>query len=85
MLIFVCPNDFSCVATKNNLNISPKNHHFIVKKAIISGKKKDINKKKHIKIDVQTFGHNFSVDTLSTSYPTVLGIIIPSFKSIGHF
>ena len=30
-------------------------------------------------------GHNYQVDTLSTLYLTVLGIFIPSLKSIGQF
>ena len=31
------------------------------------------------------FGHNYRVAALSTLYLTVLGIIIPSLKSIGQF
>ena len=31
------------------------------------------------------FGHNYWVAALSTLYLTVLGIIIPSLKSIGQF
>ena len=31
------------------------------------------------------YGQNYRVATLSTFYLTVTGIIIPGFKSIGHF
>ncbi len=31
------------------------------------------------------FGHNYRVASLSTLYLTVLGITIPSLKSIGQF
>ncbi len=36
-------------------------------------------------MDVWTFGHNCQVAALSTLYLNMLGIIIPSLKSIGQF
>ena len=37
------------------------------------------------KLTYGLFGHNYRVAALSTLYLTVLGIIIPSLKSIGQF
>ena len=41
----------------------------------------------YLELTYGLFGHNYRVTTLlhSTLYFTVLGIIIPSLKSIGHF
>ncbi len=37
------------------------------------------------KVEFGLFGHNYRVAALSTLYLTVLGIILPSLKSIGQF
>ena len=48
-------------------------------------KEKAIISCKNVKWTYGLFGHNYRVAALSTLYFTVLGIIIPSLKSIGQF